>query len=381
MRVLALQSSWPRLLVTSLGLTASYVLAGRLGLLLAVPPGYATAIFPPAGIAVSATLVMGAAALPGTFLGSLLLNLWVGYSIAHRFDAAGVATAFLIAFASMLQAAVGGFALRRAIGYPTGLDNTRDLLRFFLICPAASLTSATVSLSGMWALGAIQWADLPASWLTWWIGDTLGVLVVLPLMLVFAGEPRALWARRGPYVAAPMILFFALFVAIFSRVSSWESDQSLLEFRMRSQYLSDLAQANLAEQGVFLEQLGSSILSRQAPLTRQRFHTLVDKLLQRFSTIQAVEWAPRVEIADREAFEAAQRAELPGFAIRERDASGLLRRAGLRDYFYPVSYLEPLAAAGAPAPAPMVGTAPTQPEPPPAAPKPPVVPIPASKDD
>jgi hypothetical protein len=50
-------------------LAASYVATGRLGLLLAVPPGYATAIFPPAGIAAAAMLVAGPASLPWTFLG------------------------------------------------------------------------------------------------------------------------------------------------------------------------------------------------------------------------------------------------------------------------------------------------------------------------
>jgi hypothetical protein len=35
-------------------LTLAYVVSGRLGLLLAVPSGYGSAIFPPAGIAVAA---------------------------------------------------------------------------------------------------------------------------------------------------------------------------------------------------------------------------------------------------------------------------------------------------------------------------------------
>jgi len=60
-------------------LALSYVVTGRLGLLLAVPPGYATAIFPPAGIAAAAMLTAGAASLPWIFLGSLILNFWIGY--------------------------------------------------------------------------------------------------------------------------------------------------------------------------------------------------------------------------------------------------------------------------------------------------------------
>ncbi len=49
---------------------AAYYLSGRLGLLLAIPPGYATAIWPPAGIALAVTLLRGYRVLPGVWLGS-----------------------------------------------------------------------------------------------------------------------------------------------------------------------------------------------------------------------------------------------------------------------------------------------------------------------
>jgi signal transduction histidine kinase/CheY-like chemotaxis protein len=65
-------------------------------------------------------------------------------------------------------------------------------------------------------------------------------------------------------------------------------------------------------------------------------------LLRRFPTIQAVKWAPQIESWQREAFEAAQQGELPGFEIREIDASGQRRRAAARARFLPVIYVEPL---------------------------------------
>ena len=68
-----------RLLTFYALLAVGYVATGRLGLLLAVPPGYATAIFPPAGIAAAAMLTAGPASLPWIFLGSLILNFWIGY--------------------------------------------------------------------------------------------------------------------------------------------------------------------------------------------------------------------------------------------------------------------------------------------------------------
>jgi integral membrane sensor domain MASE1 len=154
-------------LLIYVALPLAYVIAGRLGLLLAVTPGYATAVFMPAGIAVGAMFVAGAFALPGIFVGSLLLNVWIGHSIAGQFEFVSLATALVIALASMLQAAIGGTALHRAIGYPAALDNPRDLLLFLSLSPLFCLTSASLSVSGMWALGAVQSSDLTINWMTW----------------------------------------------------------------------------------------------------------------------------------------------------------------------------------------------------------------------
>jgi integral membrane sensor domain MASE1 len=86
-------------------------------------------VFLPAGIGVGAAFMLGAASVPGTFLGSFLLNIWTGYSV-HTLGAVNLGTAAIIASASALQAGIGGALLRRVIGYPTPLDTLRDLLFF-----------------------------------------------------------------------------------------------------------------------------------------------------------------------------------------------------------------------------------------------------------
>jgi integral membrane sensor domain MASE1 len=182
-------------------LPLAYIVSGRLGLVLAAPPGYATVVFLPAGIAVTATFVAGGTALPGTFLGSFLLNLWIGYLIAGRLNLTQIAAALVIAAGSMAQAAIGGTALRRTIGYRAPFENDRapfenasDVVVYILLAPLLCLTSATTSLGGLWALAAVELRDLPMNWTTWWLGDTLGVLLALPLMLVLAE-----YSRKGPF--------------------------------------------------------------------------------------------------------------------------------------------------------------------------------------
>ena len=173
-----------RRLLLYAALPLAYIVTGRLGLLLAAPPGYATAVFVPAGIAVTATFIAGAAALPGTFLGSFLLNLWIGYLIAGRYNLTQIAAALVIAAASVTQAAIGGTALRWATGYPVPFDNASDILFFLLLAPIICLISATISLGGLSMLGTVELHELLMNWETWWLGDTLGVLVALPLMLI-----------------------------------------------------------------------------------------------------------------------------------------------------------------------------------------------------
>jgi integral membrane sensor domain MASE1 len=115
-RRLSLPSAARKPLLAHLSLTLAYAVTGGLALTPAVPPGYASPIFPLAGIAVAAMIMGGSATLPWTFLGSLLLNLWIGYSVSDQFDETQFAAAIVIAAASMGQAALGGSALRRAIG-------------------------------------------------------------------------------------------------------------------------------------------------------------------------------------------------------------------------------------------------------------------------
>jgi PAS domain S-box-containing protein len=330
-------------LFACLVLSVAYVVAGRAGLLLSVSPGYATAVFLPAGLAVAAMYVGGPFTLVGTFFGSFVLNVWVGSLIRGQFDSADIATGAVIALASVTQAAIGGLLLRRVIGCASSLDMPRDLLYFLLLTPIFCVTSATLSVAGVWAVSGVKSIDILANWVIWWVGDTLGVLVGLPVVLVLAGRPRELWRSRALSVATPMVLSFGLFTTIFVLVSGWEKGQSLLEFHLRSQQLVDTIRSTLEEQAAFIEQLSNGFTSRRLAMDRQDFHNLVEKLLERFPTVQAVEWAPRVTSRERESFETAQQSTAPDFAIRERNASGELIPASAADQYYPVTFVEPLA--------------------------------------
>lgn len=65
-----------------------YILVGRLGTLLALPPGYATAVFPASGIALTGVLCLGYRVWPGILCGSFFMNLWISIEAAQSFSLA-----------------------------------------------------------------------------------------------------------------------------------------------------------------------------------------------------------------------------------------------------------------------------------------------------
>src|SRR5207244_13581083 len=82
----------------------AYWAIGKLALLLAIPPGYATAVWPPAGIALAAFLVYGARVWPGIVLGSFLVNVWTAFDPTNVFSILqSVALPASIGFGAALQ--------------------------------------------------------------------------------------------------------------------------------------------------------------------------------------------------------------------------------------------------------------------------------------
>jgi signal transduction histidine kinase len=59
----------------------------------------------------------------------------------------------------------------------------------------ATAISATVGTVSMLLGGVIGASEIPKFWRTWWLGDTAGGLVVVPLMLAWAPDPAAAWRR------------------------------------------------------------------------------------------------------------------------------------------------------------------------------------------
>jgi integral membrane sensor domain MASE1 len=191
-----------------------------LGLTLALPPeAKATAVWPPSGIAFAAVVLVGRCAGPGIWLGAFLANFLDYFAATNRLP---LATHLLlssgIAVGSTVQALLGGWLVRCWIGGPGILDRTRSAFRFMGIAVLVCLVASTTGVTTMCLVGYAPWAHYGFNWRTWWIGDTIGVLVVTPLVLVWSRRP--LLAGKSLLLAEAGLLWLAVLglgLCIFER--------------------------------------------------------------------------------------------------------------------------------------------------------------------
>ncbi|HEU4602877.1 MAG TPA: MASE1 domain-containing protein, partial [Steroidobacteraceae bacterium] len=167
-------------IVRIVALAIAYYVIGRIGLLLAIPPGYATIIWPPSGIALAALILWGPRVWPGVALGSFVLTVAVatGEGSLHALPLSRWALAVGVASGSTVQALAIRGLLHRVFGEPLSLSGWRDVIRLLAIAgPCGCVIAATVGAVSMWLAHAGGQASFAHNWLTWWAGDALGVVI------------------------------------------------------------------------------------------------------------------------------------------------------------------------------------------------------------
>jgi signal transduction histidine kinase len=174
------QRSKARVAVLLASAIAAYIVAGRIGLHLALVNPSATAVWPPTGIALATLLFLGPRVWWAIWIAAFVVNVTTSGSI-------GLSAA--IACGNTLEALLGAFLVNR---YACGLnvfDTARGVFQFALSASASSCISSAIGLAALLVANRAPAADVPLIAATWWLGDTMGALVVTP--------PLILWSRRS----------------------------------------------------------------------------------------------------------------------------------------------------------------------------------------
>jgi signal transduction histidine kinase len=184
-----------------LALAAAYYAAAKLGQSLRYTASVA-AIWPPAGVGIAALYLWGLRWWPGVFVGELVVN---GELLVDEY-ALPLGSLLGQQAGNMAEIVVGAVLLRRLIGPRAALDRAERVGGLLVAVGIATAVSATVGAVSMLAGGVIDGSEAPTFWRTWWLGDSAGALVVLPLALAWVPEAAAAWRRIRTWEGALMIV-------------------------------------------------------------------------------------------------------------------------------------------------------------------------------
>jgi len=191
----------------SLLIAVVYFAAAELGLSLASVHENVTPVWPPTGIAIASLLIFGLRVWPGVFLGALAANLLTSIPLASTFG---------IAIGNTLEAIVAWSLLKRSKGWRKSFDSVGDVLTFVVYAAVlAPLVSATIGGLSVCFGDPSQWTRFWSLWLTWWMGDGFGALIVSPLLLSWSMS-RSVDREDTAEIAGLFVLLLIVVLIIFA---------------------------------------------------------------------------------------------------------------------------------------------------------------------
>lgn len=313
------------------------------GMEMAVPPGYSSPIWPPSGIALAALLVWDVRLWPAIWLGALGNQFLAVDAFTGKLTAASLITSLLIASASTLQALAAVWLSSRLIqpGLPK-LDGPRSIMTFFVMTgPVACLITPCLGVSALVSMGVMPLKSAAISWWNWWVGDTLGVLIVAPLLFCLFGKPRELWEARRLSVALPLLGTLLTLASVFGLVFKAEQERVQLAFDSQAASIDKLLvehAGHVIDSALIL----GDLFNVSNEVGRKEFAEFAQRMLARHPEIQALEWLPRVPFAALTSFEQSVREEgYADFRVTERDAQGKQSPVGPREEYFPILFVEP----------------------------------------
>ena len=182
-----------------------YVIAGKIGLNLASLHASASPVWPPAGIALAAILLLGYRAWPAIFVGAFLVNLTT---------AGDIATSVAIASGNTLEAVAGAWLVNRFAGGKNVFDRPQGVFKFALAAAISAVVSPLFGVTSLALDGFADWTKYGAIWVTWWLGDVTGDLIFTPLVLLWGIKWKLAWKKEEAVEVGVLLLLLALLSAV-----------------------------------------------------------------------------------------------------------------------------------------------------------------------
>ncbi|HET9843846.1 MAG TPA: CHASE domain-containing protein [Gammaproteobacteria bacterium] len=316
-----------------------YVLLAEISLKFTVPPGFSTSMWLPSGFALSFLFLWGVHYLPSFFLGHFFSNILL-LDAEQSFTNIYILSFFLAAGGS-IQCLIGYLIAHKKIKLPFYNNDWRAITFLLIIAgPLVCTTSPTVGTLSLYFMGLVEDKQLWINWLTWWVGDSLGVLVMTPFLLfILTHNKNFPWKKRF-FIIFPLLVFFVCFLGMYLGSQKWFISH---QEQRQDRYLMAINSAMQSQLDSYLFALFSlaNYFKAEDEVTQNAFSVFARELMIRYPVIESLEWAPIVTHQQREAYErtlALRGIENP--IIRERNEQRLLKPAQNREVYSPITYIE-----------------------------------------
>ncbi|WP_430461299.1 CHASE domain-containing protein [Thalassolituus sp. LLYu03] len=329
-----------RLLLLFLKTTTGYFLAGLIGHQLAIPPGFASAVWPAAGLAFAfAVLFPLGAIIPGVIAGSFLINLFISSHHFEDFQNINVIAPLFMALGAGAQAFAGKYLFHFAVGQREAPTSPQSIINFVLMVSAgSSLINSIIGTLSLYLNHIIPVDNVSFTWLTWWVGDGIGILLFGPMLLILLQPSIAM--QRKLQIVMPTLVLFSLVLLLFS--ASLRHTQSLQQARFDrnaeeiAHTIDDLLRE--AENKLIAY---AALYNASEAVTRQEFERFSQVIMGADDALWAIGWTPVIAADQRAAFEQQMRREYPDFQLTEITDDGRLIPATPQAEYFPVVYIYP----------------------------------------
>lgn len=198
-----------RLFVVNLTIAGVYFGVAKASLLLASLNPSASPVWPTAGLALAALLLLGRKYAPAILVGAFVVNLSNGSSVA---------ASLVFGAGNTLEALAGFYLVDRFAGRTKAFESVQGVILFSLFAAFLSpVVAATFGLGGVLLDGTATLTDAAAVWVTWWLGDMVGIIVVTPLVVLWTTDAHSNCSHAKAFEACFVLLFLVLVsIAVFT---------------------------------------------------------------------------------------------------------------------------------------------------------------------
>lgn len=273
------------------------------------------------------------------FLSATALNLSIIVQNDHSsITLTSTLIATIISAGSLLQAFIGAYLIKSFIKTSTKLIKINEILIIFILGGVIScFTNALIAPLVLTFSGLLNADVFLNNTFIWWIGDTIGVALFTPIILLINSSSSTL---RKVIVTTPILILLAITIFTFHNIKN--------NYQIERQKESNLVSEDIIK--VFKRDLktyiniliaNKSFINASENVTYEEFSLFTRPFIEENPTIHSLSWIPKITHQQRKAHvEIIRQQGFPLFDIRDR-SSGKMKPSADRDIYFPVTLISP----------------------------------------